>query len=120
MPHQHQPRGIAAPLRGTLAGKAHRSRGVLHKHRKPRWWEDRIIRHDRDDTLCRQRSADKGVEIARAALPTAAIEEHEDGRFGRVARLINIELLSWLPAIGETAVPLPGAERLPQIEQVGG
>jgi hypothetical protein len=53
----------------------------------PRRREDRIIRHDRDDALRRQRSADKGVEIARAALPAAAIEEHEDRRLDRVGGL---------------------------------
>jgi hypothetical protein len=69
--------------------------------------------------LRRQRSADKGVEIARAALPAAAIEEYEDGRLDRVARLIDIELLSRLTAIGESAVLFPGAIRLSQVEQVG-
>ena len=59
------------------------------------------------------------VRAVRATLPTAAIEEHEDGRLGRVARLIDIELLSWLPAIGETVVLLPGPVRFPKIEQVG-
>src|SRR5262249_18231291 len=36
MSHQHQPRGIAAPLRGIVAGKTHRSRGVFDKRREPR------------------------------------------------------------------------------------
>ena len=75
--------------------------------RKTRERKDRIIRHDRDNALRRQRSADEGVEIARAALPAAAIEEHDNGRLGRVARLIDIELLSRPFAISETAVLLP-------------
>jgi hypothetical protein len=70
--------------------------------------------------LRRQRSADEGVETARAALPGAAIEEHDNGRLGRVARLIDIELLSRPLAISETAVLLPDTVRLPQIEKVGG
>src|SRR5215475_8398463 len=102
MSHQHQPRGIAAPLCGARTSKSHRSRSVLDKRRKTRRWEDRIIRHDRDKALRRQRSADKGVEIARAALPTAAIKEHENRRLGRVARLIDIELLARPLAISET------------------
>ena len=115
---KHQPCGIAAPLGRPLAGKAHRSRGVFDKHGKPRRWEDRIIRHNRNDTLRRQRSTDKTVEIARTALPTAAIEEHEDGRLGRMARPIDIKPLSRPLAIGETAVLLPRAGRFPAIEQL--
>jgi hypothetical protein len=53
-------------------------------------------------------------------LPPAAIEEHDNGRLGRVARPIDIEFLSRPLAISETVVLLPGAARLPQIEQVGG
>src|SRR5262249_22140817 len=112
MSHQYQPRGIAAQWRGALAGKAPRSRCVLDKRRKTRGRKDRIIRHDRDNALRCQRSADKGVEIARAALPPAAIEEHDNGRLGRVARPIDIEFLSRPLAISETVVLLPGAARL--------
>ena len=71
-----------------------------------------------DDALRGKRSADEGVEIARAALPAAAIEEHEDGRLGRVARPRDIEPLSRPLAIGKTAVLLPCAGRFPEIEQV--
>jgi hypothetical protein len=53
-------------------------------------------------------------------LPAAAIEEHDNGCLGRVARLIDIKPLSRPFAISETVVLLPGAARPPQIEQVGG
>src|SRR5215471_12427816 len=119
MSHQHQPRGIAAPLRGIVAGKTHRSRGVFDKRREPRRREDRIIRHNRNNTLRRQRGTDKTVEIARTALPATAIEKHKDGRLSRMARLIDIKPLSRPLAICETAVFLPRAVRLPQIKQFG-
>jgi hypothetical protein len=70
--------------------------------------------------LRRQRSADKGVEIARAALPATAIEENDDRRLGRVPRLINIELLSRPLAINETEVFLPCAVRFPEIDKSTG
>jgi hypothetical protein len=50
-----------------------------------------VVRNDRNDTVAGQRVADIAVPATLAALPTAAVEEHNDGRERSMTRCVDIE-----------------------------
>ena len=120
MAHQHQPPRIGAPLFGALAGEGDGARRVFEEHREARFGKHRIVRHHRDDALRRQRVAEKSIEIARAALPTAAVEEHDHRRARRTARPIDVEHLPRRVAVADRLVPRAGGGRRPQVQEIGG
>jgi len=109
--HDENARRVAAEFARMFARPGDGARGVVHECRKAHVGKLAVVRDHCDDAVAGQRVADVAEPAPFAALPAAAVEEHDDRRRRAVLRRVDIERQAMVGVVDQAGVRRDAAGR---------
>ena len=104
MAGEHDPIRVAPMRRDIFPHPGDRGGGILDKSRELDFRIEPVVGHDRDEAARGKALPDEFVIDPFAFLPTAAVEENDDGfRGARLGRFINVQAMTRIRAIRDVA-----------------